>query len=106
MSSKVIFIDKELEDVFYNLDDKDPIKRALLRAIENIREDPLSGRNVKKKLIPKNLIKKYEINNLRIYNLPSAWRMIYTLTSGEVEIISVVLDWMNHKDYERLFKFA
>jgi len=64
-----------------------------------------AGRNVIKKLIPKKLIKKYGIDNLRIYNLPIAWRMLYTITSNEIEIISVILDWMNHKDYERLFKF-
>ncbi len=45
------------------------------------------------------------INNLRIYNLPSVWRMLYTVTSNGIEIVSVILDWMNHKDYERLFKF-
>lgn len=105
MKSKVIFIDKELENVFNKLDDSDPIKKALKRAIENIEQDPSAGRNVKKKLIPKKLIKKYGINNLWIYNLPTAWRMLYAITPGEIEIISVILDWMNHKDYERLFKF-
>jgi hypothetical protein len=105
MKSKIIFVDKELETVFNNLDDMDPTKKALTRAISNIKEDPGVGRTVVKKLIPKKLIKKYGINNLKIYNLPTAWRMLYSLTSDGIEIISVVLDWMNHKDYERLFKF-
>jgi len=105
MRSKVIFIDEELENAFNKLDNVDPIKKALKRAIENIKQDPRAGRNVIKKLIPKKLIKKYEIDNLRIYNLPSAWRMLYTITANEIEIISVILEWMNHKDYEKLFKF-
>jgi len=105
MKYKVIFINHELEQVFTKMDNEDPIKRALIRAIESIKNNPLAGRNVKKKLIPKKLIQKHEINNLRIYNLPSAWRMIYTITPSEIKIISVILDWMNHKDYERLFKF-
>jgi hypothetical protein len=47
-----------------------------------------------------------ELNNLWIYNLLDGWRMLYVLTpSEEVQIIAVVLDWMNHKDYEKLFKF-
>ncbi|MBA7714028.1 hypothetical protein ES703_123041 [subsurface metagenome] len=91
MKSKVVFIDKELENVFDGLDDNDPIKKALIRAIENIREDPRVGRIVKKRLIPEKLIKKYGIDNLRIYNLPSVWRMLYTITAGEIEIISVIL---------------
>ena len=105
MKSRVIFVDKELENAFYMMDGADPIKKALTRAIENIKQDPRAGRNVIKKLIPKKLIKKYGIDNLRVYNLPTAWRMIYTITASEIEIISVVLDWMNHKEYERLFKF-
>jgi len=105
MRFKVIFVDKGLEDVFNKLDNLDPIKKALIRAIENIKQDPRAGRNVIKKLIPKKLIKKYEIDNLRIYNLPMAWRMLYTVTASEIEIVSVILDWVNHKDYEKLFKF-
>jgi len=63
------------------------------------------GRNVRKKLIPKSLIQKYGINNLWIYNLRKDWRLLYSVEGGEVEILAVVLDWMNHKDYEKLFKF-
>ena len=32
--------------------------------------------------------------------------MLYVLTpSDEVQIIAVILNWMNHKDYENLFRF-
>lgn len=105
-SEKVIFIDDKLEKAFNELSDKDPIKKALIRAVESIKEDCQIGRNVKKKLIPKELIQKYNLDNLRIYNMPSSWRLIYTITTSyDVEIISILLDWMNHKDYEKLFKF-
>jgi len=31
---------------------------------------------------------------------------MYTVTgSSEIGIISVILEWMNHKDYEKLFGF-
>ena len=103
---KVVFVDKDLEDTFNQLDKDDKVKKALIKAIKDLQEEAFSGRNVKKKLIPKSLIQKHKLNNLWIYNLPGAWRMLYTLTpSEEVEIIAVILDWMNHKDYERLFGF-
>jgi len=106
MKYKVVFVDNSLESAFNSLDDSDPIKKALIRAIKNIQENPKSGRSVIKRMIPERLIKKYGINNLMIYNLPNAWRMLYSLTtSGEIELVAVILDWMNHKDYERLFKF-
>ena len=102
---KVVFIDDSLEKSFNELDELGPIKKALVRAIETLKEDAFSGRNVKKSIIPKSLIQKYELNNLWIYNLPDGWRMLYVLTSEEIQIIAVILDWMDHKDYERLFKF-
>jgi len=103
---KVVFVDDELEKSFNSLNENDPIKKSLSRAIKNIQEDAFCGRNVKKELIPNKIIQKYSINNLWIYNLPDGWRMLYALTSsGNIELIAAVLDWMNHKDYENLFNF-
>ncbi|HRZ86018.1 MAG TPA: hypothetical protein P5277_04550 [Candidatus Paceibacterota bacterium] len=103
---KVVFFDESLEKSFNDLDKDDPIKKSLIKAIEDLKQDAFAGRNVKKNLIPKSLIQKYDLANLWIYNLSNGWRMLYVLThSQEVEIIAVVLDWMNHKDYERLFNF-
>jgi Txe/YoeB family toxin of Txe-Axe toxin-antitoxin module len=103
---KIRFIDKSLEKALNILSENDPVKKAITKAIKEIKKNCYCGRNVKKKLIPKRLIEKYGINNLWIYNLPSAWRLLYSLTtSEEIELIAVILDWMNHKDYERLFRF-
>jgi len=86
-SEKVIFINNELEEAFNDLSDKDPTKKALIRAIKNIKEDYQSGRNVKKELIPKQLINKYNINNLRIYNLPDAWRLTFQILKWQTKIL-------------------
>jgi len=102
---QVKFADLSLESSFKELKDEDPIKKGLIKAINDLKQDAFAGRNVKKNLIPKELIQKFSINNLWIYNLPDGWRMLYSLTSSEIEIIAVILDWMSHKDYERLFKF-
>ncbi|OIO80815.1 hypothetical protein AUJ84_02410 [Candidatus Pacearchaeota archaeon CG1_02_32_132] len=102
---KVVFVDSDLEASFNDMPDNDPIKKGIVRAIKSIQEDFSCGRNVKKKLIPKNLISKYSLNNLWIYDLPNGWRLLYSITSEEIEIIAAILDWMNHKDYERLFGF-
>ena len=103
---RVIFVDEKLEESFNELSEKDPLKKALIKAIMGIQENVHAGRNVRKKLIPKELKEKYGVDNLWIYNLPDAWRLLYSITSsGDVEIIAAILDWMNHKDYERLFNF-
>ena len=103
---KVVFINEELEKSFNEMPDNDAIKKGIIRAIGFIQENLSCGRNVKKELIPEKLIEKYSLNNLWIYDLPKGWRLLYSVTSGgEIEIIAVVLDWMDHKDYERLFGF-
>jgi len=102
---KVVFIDKELEYIFNELSDEDPIKRSIKRAIQFIQKDFRCGRNVKKELIPKDLIKRYNLNNLWIYDLSNGWRLLYSVTSDKIEIIATILQWMNHKDYNKLFGF-
>jgi len=103
--SRVKFIDNELEKAFNTLTDNDPIKKAIIRAIQNLKEDYQAGEYIPKNKIPKYYLKKYGINNVRVYDLPFAWRLMYTITgSSEIGIISVILDWMNHKDYEKLFR--
>ena len=101
-SLKVVFLDDELQKSFEELKDDDPIKKGVKKAIQEISQNAFCGRNVKKNLIPE---KYSHLNNIWVYNLPSAWRLIYSIAPGEIEIIAVVLDWMDHKDYEKLFGF-
>jgi len=70
-------------------------------AFRNIKEDPVCGIKVSMKLIPKDWRKKYGINNLYKYNLPNAWRILYSLAGNKIEIIAIILGCFNHKDYER-----
>ena len=105
-SEKVIFVDEELEKAFNELSDQDQLKKAIKRAVQDIQQDAFCGRQVKKKLIPREISQKYNVNNLWIYNLPSAWRLIYAITrSEEIKIIAAILDWMDHKDYDRRFGY-
>jgi len=106
MESRVIFADAGLKEAFQKLKERD---KRLYKEIESslniIKQNAFFGRNVKKKLIPRELAQKYKIDNLWIYNLRKDWRLLYTLTNNEVEVLAIVLDWMNHKDYEKLFRF-
>ncbi len=80
------------------------IKKAVIKAIQNIKEDYQAGEYIPKNKIPESYLRKYGINNVRVYDLPFAWRLMYTVTgSSEIGIISIILDLMDHKDYEKLF---
>jgi len=104
--SKVVFISDELERNFNLLRENDPIKKGIIRAVNDLRENAFCGIQIPKKLFPKEYVQKYKINNLWKYDLPNGWRLLYTVTpENEVELISAILEWFDHKNYERRFRY-
>lgn len=70
-----------------------------------MKKDPLCGIKIQKRLWPKEYKKKYGITNLWKYDLPNGWRLIYTIESDEVKIINIILEWFDHKEYSKRFKY-
>jgi Txe/YoeB family toxin of Txe-Axe toxin-antitoxin module len=104
--SRVVFISNDLEKSYNSLKEGDFLKKAITRAIQDLKENAFSGIQVPKRLIPKEYIRKYGINNLWKYDLPKGWRLLYTVTAdNEVELISAILEWFDHKNYEKRFKY-
>ncbi|MBU2638171.1 MAG: hypothetical protein KJ955_04310 [Nanoarchaeota archaeon] len=68
---------------------------------EFIRQDPFYGDNILKKQIPSS----YNANNLWRVELCNFWRMLYTIKGDKIDIICFILDIMNHKDYDKKFKY-
>jgi len=105
----VAFADKGLQNSFYKLRDRKFEDKELYTQInktfDTLKQNPFSGTKIPKNLWPKEYIIKYEIDNLWKYDLQNAWRLIYTLRGDEIKIISVILEWFDHKSYERKFKY-
>jgi len=78
---------------------------SIQQKINFIKENPEYGIHVPKNLIPKEYIDKYDANNLWKVNIAGAWRMIYTIRGSEVEIIALILDIFNHKNYDKKFGY-
>jgi len=38
-------------------------------------------------------------------DLPDGWRLVYTIKEDEVRILNIILEWFDHKDYEKRFKY-
>ncbi len=105
-ASKVVFISEELEDSFNSLPEDDFVKKSIAKAIGDLRQNAFTGIHIPKRLIPKGYIYKFGIKNLWKYDLPRGWRLLYTITSdNEVELISAILEWSDHKEYERRFGY-
>ncbi len=65
-----------------------------------------SGERIPQKQIPKEYKIKYNTDNLFGHPLPNAWRLVYSVvTPSKVEILAVISEYFNHKDYERRFKY-
>lgn len=78
---------------------------SILQKVSILKDNPEYGVHIPKDRIPKEYIKNYGVTNLWKVNLSGAWRMIYTVRGSELEIISLILDMMNHRDYEKKFKY-
>ena len=109
MKSKVYFADEKIKVAFEKLKTSTTEDRRLYerlsRAIDDLEEDAFSGIQIPKKLIPKAYIAKYEIDNLWKYNLPDAWRLIYSVARDDVVVISIIIEWFDHKNYEKRFGY-
>ena len=109
-----IILSKEAKEVFEYLNresNTSKVERSILNAVKQksdlIKENPHYGNPIKKSLIPKEYVDKYEVTNLFRVELPNFWRMLYTLTEGEttIEIISFVIDIIDHKEYNKKFGY-
>ncbi len=107
--SDVHFVDENLLKAFEALKNSTTEDKALyewlLRVFKDIGQNAFCGIQIPKKLIPKEYIQKYGIQNLWKYNLPNAWRLLYSIEGRDVKIISIILEWLDHKNYERRFNY-
>ena len=85
--------------------DYQTLLNSIKQKIEFIKENPQQGIHIPKNKIPKEYIKNYDANNLWKVNLSGAWRMIYTIRGSEIEIIALILDIIDHKEYNKKFGY-
>jgi Txe/YoeB family toxin of Txe-Axe toxin-antitoxin module len=110
MECRIFFADDKLKKTFENLKNSKTEDRKLYdfiyRALEDVEKDAFCGMQIQKKLMPKEYERKYgKIDNLWKYNLPNAWRLIYTVKGEGIFILGIVLEWLDHKNYERRFGY-
>jgi len=77
----------------------------LSRAFEDIQKDAFCGIQIPKRLIPREYIKKYGIDNLWKYDMPKAWRLLYSVLGDKVIVISIIIEWLPHRKYEKRFGY-
>lgn len=106
---RVAFISKKLKEDYENLnagkfEDKE-LRLSIEKTILELKLNPFSGIKIQKKLWPKDYVKNYQITNLYKQDLPNAYRLIYTIKTDELIIMNIILEWFDHKNYEKRFKY-
>ncbi|MDO8481007.1 MAG: hypothetical protein Q7S65_04280 [Nanoarchaeota archaeon] len=100
--AKIIF--EELEAKAKKFKAERMLLKGILQKAEILKIEAHYGNPIAKHLIPWEYRMKNDANHLFRLELPLFWRMPYTITSereGESKI--VILDILNHKDYDKKF---
>ena len=79
--------------------------RSIFRVRDLLKENPFAGDQIEKRRIPKEYISKYDADNIWRIELSNRLRLIYTINSNQIEIITFVLDIFDHKDYDKVFGY-
>lgn len=98
-------IKKEFEDLEKGKFEDKRLFEFISRAINDLKNNSTCGIKVPRKLWPEEYIRNYQITNLWKYDLPNAWRLIYTIKTEDVEIMNVILEWFDHKGYDKRFGY-
>ena len=102
---RVVFADFSLKESLEKLErgtfEEKRLAGWIRKAIDDITTDPKYGIKVPRKYWPKEYIQKYGIDNLWKVNFPMGWRLMYSLSDHELEVLGVILEWFNHPHYER-----
>jgi aromatic ring-opening dioxygenase LigB subunit len=74
-------------------------------ALKNIKIDYKYGDLIPRKYISKSTVKKYGTDRIFRVELVGYWRLLYTIIGNEIEIIALILEYMSHEEYNKVFGY-
>lgn len=87
--------------------DTAPRSQAIVRRARAIKPvllvDCLHGEVIRKSAIPRGLRARYDLGNLYVEDLPSFWRLLYTIVNRGGRRVIVVIEIVSHQEYGRWF---
>jgi Txe/YoeB family toxin of Txe-Axe toxin-antitoxin module len=104
-AKRVKFADNNVERAFNELAENSPLKKSIIKVINKLKENVFMGEGIPKNLIPQEYIQKYGIDNLWWHPLADAWRLVYSIAGDKIEILAVIIEYFDHKNYERRFGY-
>jgi hypothetical protein len=106
--AREIVLSPAADDVLRALEESpDPPSASIARRVRALRSlllaDCLHGEVVKKERIPPALRRKHGLENLYVEDLPSFWRLLYTVVRDRNERYIVVVEIADHETYSGWF---
>ncbi|MFT4308024.1 MAG: hypothetical protein ACMXYM_01495 [Candidatus Woesearchaeota archaeon] len=109
MRSQVRFFDARTKRAYESLREGDDANRRLYGsitgALDALEANAFCGVQIPKRIIPKPYASR-GIRNVWKHDLPNGWRLIYSVQAGDSIVISLVIEWFDHKNYERRFGYS
>jgi hypothetical protein len=102
MEAEIVFCNTSLKRDYESLGERKEFKRlydSLTCAFLEISRNPSAGTPLKKYRIPREFAAS-GFTNIWKYDLPGAWRLIYSLANEKIRILAIILDWCDHKTYQ------
>jgi hypothetical protein len=86
-----------------------PTSKQLLDSIDmsilRLKANPFYGDQIPRKYLSKALISSFGTDKLFRIELVGFWRLIYTVIGNEAKIVALILEYMNHDRYNKLFGY-
>jgi hypothetical protein len=79
--------------------------RAIEKAVDNLTEDPFCGDLIPRRYLTKRVIARYGTDKLFRIPLVGYWRLLYTVVGDRTVIVALILEYMDHERYDRLFGY-
>jgi hypothetical protein len=75
-------------------------------SLKNIKANPFYGDLIPRKYISKGVVERYGTSKIFRVELTGYWRLLYTLIGDEVSIVALILEYINHDKYNRIFGYT
>ena len=78
---------------------------SINNALRNIKANYKYGDLIPRKYISKSTIQRYGTDKIFRVELVGYWRLLYTIVGDEAKIIAFILEYMDHKKYNKIFGY-
>jgi hypothetical protein len=78
---------------------------SINNAIRNIKANHTFGDLIPGKNISKGVVNRYGTDKIFRVELVGYWRLLYTLIGDEIKIVAFILEFMDHKRYDKIFGY-